>query len=254
MTVLLKEAIKPNLVQTLEGQPCLMHCGPFANIAHGNNSLLADLIALQDRRLRRHRVGLRLRHGDDEVLRHRLPHGQAAAERGRARRDRARDQASRRRRERRRGARAMRDGERPPPPRERRDVRRAVRGRRQPSRRRHRRGPRARRGSWRSRRARSRPRSTTASAAAAPARRARARRSSTPASSRATSTPLYAIDAPITGQDRGDRNAHLPRRATCEYYAGGRAQDRRVHRAGPRQAAGLHGEDAPLALARVDAG
>ncbi|HEY1778253.1 MAG TPA: formate--tetrahydrofolate ligase [Solirubrobacteraceae bacterium] len=45
MTVLLKEAIKPNLVQTLEGQPCLMHCGPFANIAHGNNSLLADLIA-----------------------------------------------------------------------------------------------------------------------------------------------------------------------------------------------------------------
>jgi formate--tetrahydrofolate ligase len=44
MTVLLKEAIKPNLVQTLEGQPCLMHCGPFANIAHGNNSLLADMI------------------------------------------------------------------------------------------------------------------------------------------------------------------------------------------------------------------
>jgi formate--tetrahydrofolate ligase len=44
MTVLLKDAIKPNLVQTLEGQPCLMHCGPFANIAHGNNSLLADRI------------------------------------------------------------------------------------------------------------------------------------------------------------------------------------------------------------------
>ena len=44
MTVLLKDAIKPNLVQTLEGQPVLMHCGPFANIAHGNNSLLADLI------------------------------------------------------------------------------------------------------------------------------------------------------------------------------------------------------------------
>ncbi|MGH2849245.1 MAG: formate--tetrahydrofolate ligase, partial [Solirubrobacteraceae bacterium] len=44
MTVLLKDAIKPNLVQTREGQPCLMHCGPFANIAHGNNSLLADLI------------------------------------------------------------------------------------------------------------------------------------------------------------------------------------------------------------------
>ena len=42
MAVLLKDAIKPNLVQTLEGQPCLMHCGPFANIAHGNNSLVAD--------------------------------------------------------------------------------------------------------------------------------------------------------------------------------------------------------------------
>ena len=47
MTVLLKEAIKPNLVQTLEGQPCLIHAGPFANIAQGNNSVLADMIALK---------------------------------------------------------------------------------------------------------------------------------------------------------------------------------------------------------------
>jgi formate--tetrahydrofolate ligase len=47
MTVLLKDAIKPNLIQTLEGQPCLMHCGPFANIAHGNSSLVADLIGLK---------------------------------------------------------------------------------------------------------------------------------------------------------------------------------------------------------------
>jgi formyltetrahydrofolate synthetase len=47
MTVLLKDAIKPNLVQTLEGQPALVHCGPFANIAHGNNSLVADLVALK---------------------------------------------------------------------------------------------------------------------------------------------------------------------------------------------------------------
>src|ERR671939_346033 len=47
MTVLLKETIKPNLVQTLEGQPALVHCGPFANIAHGNNSLVADLVALK---------------------------------------------------------------------------------------------------------------------------------------------------------------------------------------------------------------
>ena len=47
MTVLLKDAIKPNLVQTLEGQPALLHCGPFANIAHGNNSLVADRIGLK---------------------------------------------------------------------------------------------------------------------------------------------------------------------------------------------------------------
>jgi formate--tetrahydrofolate ligase len=47
MTVLLKEAIKPNLVQTLEGQPALIHCGPFANIAHGNNSVVADRVALK---------------------------------------------------------------------------------------------------------------------------------------------------------------------------------------------------------------
>jgi formyltetrahydrofolate synthetase len=47
MTVLLKEALKPNLIQTLEGQPCLMHTGPFANIAHGNSSLVADRIALK---------------------------------------------------------------------------------------------------------------------------------------------------------------------------------------------------------------
>src|SRR5690348_2729103 len=47
MAVLLKDALKPNLVQTLEGQPVMMHCGPFANIAHGNNSLIADLIGMK---------------------------------------------------------------------------------------------------------------------------------------------------------------------------------------------------------------
>jgi formate--tetrahydrofolate ligase len=47
MTVLLKDTIKPNLVQTLEGQPVFVHCGPFANIAHGNNSLVADRVALK---------------------------------------------------------------------------------------------------------------------------------------------------------------------------------------------------------------
>jgi len=47
LAVLLKEAVKPNLVQTLEGQPAFVHCGPFANIAHGNNSLVADRVALK---------------------------------------------------------------------------------------------------------------------------------------------------------------------------------------------------------------
>src|SRR6185503_14466285 len=47
MTVIMKEAINPNLVQTLEGQPVLVHAGPFGNIAHGNNSILADRIALK---------------------------------------------------------------------------------------------------------------------------------------------------------------------------------------------------------------
>lgn len=47
MTLLLKDAIKPNLVQTLEGTPALMHGGPFANIAHGCNSISATKLALK---------------------------------------------------------------------------------------------------------------------------------------------------------------------------------------------------------------
>ncbi len=47
VTVLLKDAIMPNLMQTLEGQPAFCHAGPFANIAHGNSSIIADQIALK---------------------------------------------------------------------------------------------------------------------------------------------------------------------------------------------------------------
>jgi methylenetetrahydrofolate dehydrogenase (NADP+)/methenyltetrahydrofolate cyclohydrolase/formyltetrahydrofolate synthetase/formate--tetrahydrofolate ligase len=47
MTVLLKEAIMPNLMQTLMGSPAFVHCGPFANIAQGNSSIMADKIALK---------------------------------------------------------------------------------------------------------------------------------------------------------------------------------------------------------------
>ena len=47
MTVVMKDAIKPNLVQTLEGQPVLAHAGPFGNIAHANNSIIEDRVALK---------------------------------------------------------------------------------------------------------------------------------------------------------------------------------------------------------------
>jgi formate--tetrahydrofolate ligase len=47
MAVLLKEAINPNLMQTTEHTPCFVHAGPFANIAHGNNSIVADRLALK---------------------------------------------------------------------------------------------------------------------------------------------------------------------------------------------------------------
>jgi len=47
MTVILKDAIKPNLVQTMEGQPAIVHAGPFGNIAHGANSIIGDRVALK---------------------------------------------------------------------------------------------------------------------------------------------------------------------------------------------------------------
>jgi formate--tetrahydrofolate ligase len=90
MTVLLKDALKPNLIQTLEGQPCLMHCGPFANIAGGGPD------RPEAGRLRHHRIRLRVGHGDGEVLRHRVPEGRDQAERGRAGGDRASAEAPRR--------------------------------------------------------------------------------------------------------------------------------------------------------------
>jgi formyltetrahydrofolate synthetase len=46
VTVLMKDALHPNLMQTLEGQPAFVHAGPFANIAHGNSSILADQLAM----------------------------------------------------------------------------------------------------------------------------------------------------------------------------------------------------------------
>ena len=77
MAVLLKDALKPNLMQTLEGGPAFVHCGPFANIAHGNNSILADRAALAGCDILVTEAGLRGRHGRREVLRHQVP-GQRA--------------------------------------------------------------------------------------------------------------------------------------------------------------------------------
>ena len=47
MTVIMRDAIKPNLLQTLENTPVLVHAGPFGNIAHGNSSIVADLIGIR---------------------------------------------------------------------------------------------------------------------------------------------------------------------------------------------------------------
>ena len=47
LTVLMKDALMPTLLQTLEGTPVLVHAGPFANIAHGNSSVVADQIGLK---------------------------------------------------------------------------------------------------------------------------------------------------------------------------------------------------------------
>jgi len=47
MTVLMKDALKPNLMQTLENSPAMVHAGPFANIAHGNSSIIADIMGLK---------------------------------------------------------------------------------------------------------------------------------------------------------------------------------------------------------------
>lgn len=47
MTILLKEAIEPTLMQSVEGTPVMVHAGPFANIAHGCSSIIADAVALK---------------------------------------------------------------------------------------------------------------------------------------------------------------------------------------------------------------
>ena len=73
MAVLLKDAIKPNLVQTLENTPALMHGGPFANIAHGCNSVQSHQAGAETCRLHHHRGGLRFRPWRRKIPGHQVP-------------------------------------------------------------------------------------------------------------------------------------------------------------------------------------
>ena len=73
IVVLLRDALQPNLVQTTERTPALVHGGPFANIAHGCNSLLATRMALSHSEYTVTEAGLRRRPRRGEVLRHPLP-------------------------------------------------------------------------------------------------------------------------------------------------------------------------------------
>ena len=81
MTVLLKDAIMPNLVQTLENNPAFVHGGPFANIAHGCNSVIATKHGPEARRVRGDGGRLRRRSRRGEVLRHQVPQGGPSAQR-----------------------------------------------------------------------------------------------------------------------------------------------------------------------------
>ena len=87
MAVIMKEAIKPNLMQTLENTPALVHAGPFGNIATGNSSIVADLIGIRGGDLPHNRGGLRRGHGGRAVLQHQVPQLGLEARRGGARGD-----------------------------------------------------------------------------------------------------------------------------------------------------------------------
>ena len=96
MAVIMRDAIEPNLVQTLEHQPVLLHAGPFGNIAHANNSIIEDRVALKLADYVDHRGGVRERSRLPEVLRHRVSLRRVRAERRGARHDRAGDEVARR--------------------------------------------------------------------------------------------------------------------------------------------------------------
>ena len=93
------DALLPNLVQTLEGGPALVHGGPFGNIAHGCNSVVATRLGARHGRPRPHRGRLRRRPRRGEVLRHQVPDGRAQPRSGGGRGHHPRAQDARRRQE-----------------------------------------------------------------------------------------------------------------------------------------------------------
>ena len=99
MTLLLKDAIRPNLVQTLEGGPAFVHAGPFGNIAHGCNSILATRTALALADIVVTEAGFGSDLGAEKFFEHQVPLRRAEAGGGGPRRHRARAQAQRRRRQ-----------------------------------------------------------------------------------------------------------------------------------------------------------
>ena len=84
MTLLLKDAILPNLVQTLEGGPALVHCGPFGNIAHGCNSIVATRLGLSLGDIVLTEAGFGADLGRGEVLRHQVPASAGSSRRRRS--------------------------------------------------------------------------------------------------------------------------------------------------------------------------
>jgi len=73
MALLLKDAIKPNLVQTLENTPAIVHGGPFANIAHGCNSIVATRLGLKLADYCITEAGFGCRPGCGKVFQHQVP-------------------------------------------------------------------------------------------------------------------------------------------------------------------------------------
>ena len=74
MAALLKDALKPNLVQSLEGTPAFVHGGPFANIAHGCNSVIATKMGCKLADYMVTEAGLRSRPGGGEICGYQVPH------------------------------------------------------------------------------------------------------------------------------------------------------------------------------------